>query len=247
MPKTWCRATGPLCRRPRPDVRLLRATDLQVEEAALTGESVPSDKQTDPVDADAGIGDRSSMAFSGTLVTAGTALAVVTGTGQHRDRQINTMVAEVETLATPLTRAMARFSKVLSLIVVGIAVLLFFIGLIFHDFTLGELFVAAIGFAVATIPEGLPAILTITLARGVQLMAKRNAITRKLNSVETLGSVTTICSDKTGTLTRNEMTVQQVVTISGQYQVTGTGYARRVSWSGTASRSASTTTTTCAR
>ncbi|MGB3955271.1 MAG: cation-transporting P-type ATPase [Brooklawnia sp.] len=208
------------------DVRLLRATDLQVEEAALTGESVPSDKQTDPVDADAGIGDRSSMAFSGTLVTAGTALAVVTGTGQHTEiGKINTMVAEVETLATPLTRAMARFSKVLSLIVVGIAVLLFFIGLIFHDFTLGELFVAAIGFAVATIPEGLPAILTITLARGVQLMAKRNAITRKLNSVETLGSVTTICSDKTGTLTRNEMTVQQVVTISGQYQVTGTGYA----------------------
>ena len=97
------------------DVRLLRATDLQVEEAALTGESVPSDKQTDPVDADAGIGDRSSMAFSGTLVTAGTARGVVTGTGQRTEiGKINTMVAEVETLATPLTRAMARFSKVLA-------------------------------------------------------------------------------------------------------------------------------------
>lgn len=207
------------------DLRLLEATDLQVDESALTGESVPSDKAVDPVEEDAGIGDRASMAFSGTVVTAGVARGVVTATGQDTEiGRINTMVSEVETLATPLTRAMSQFSKVLSLAVVGISVLLFFVGWIFHDFSIGELMVASIGFAVATIPEGLPAILTITLARGVQLMAKRNAITRKLNSVETLGSVTTICSDKTGTLTKNEMTVQEVITVTGDYHVDGQGY-----------------------
>lgn len=208
------------------DIRLLATTNLQVEEAALTGESVPSEKSVEPVDADSGVGDRSSMAFSGTLVTSGTGRGVVVATGVDTQiGQINKMMAEVETLATPLTKQMNRFGKLLSAIVLGVAVLLVILGRVIHGTDWGELFMAAIGFAVAVIPEGLPAIMTITLAIGVQNMARRNAITRRLNAVETLGSVTTICSDKTGTLTKNEMTVRTVVTPNGTYEVTGTGYA----------------------
>jgi len=208
------------------DIRLLATTNLRIEEAALTGESVPSEKSVDPVDADSGVGDRSSMAFSGTLVTSGTGRGVVVATGVDTQiGQINTMMADVETLATPLTKQMNRFGKVLSAIVLGVAVLLVILGRIIHGTDWGELFMASIGFAVAVIPEGLPAIMTITLAIGVQNMARRNAITRRLNAVETLGSVTTICSDKTGTLTKNEMTVRSVVTATRAYDVTGTGYA----------------------
>ena len=134
------------------------------------------------------------------------------------------MITEVETLATPLTRQMDRFGRILSIAIVGLAAVMFLLGYLLHEYRLEELFFAAIGFAVAAIPEGLPAILTITLALGVQRMAGRNAITRKLNAVETLGSVTVICSDKTGTLTRNEMTVRHVLTRSGRYDVEGTGY-----------------------
>ncbi len=208
------------------DLRLLEAINLRIEESALTGESVPSDKSVEPVDAKAGIGDRRCMAYSGTLVAAGTGLGVVTATGAATELgRISRMMAEVESLATPLTRQMAAFGKVLSFVILGMAVVMFLIGWLLHGRSIDELFSAAIGFAVAAIPEGLPAIMTITLAIGVQRMVQRHAITRKLTAVETLGSVTVICSDKTGTLTRNEMTVRHLVTRVAQYDVEGIGYA----------------------
>jgi magnesium-transporting ATPase (P-type) len=207
------------------DVRLLEAVNLRIEESALTGESVPAEKKTEPAPADAGIGDRHGMAYSGTMVAAGRGTGVVTATGPATELgRINQMISEVQILATPLTRQMNRFGKILSIVIVGLAVLMWCAGWLLHDFTTSELFLAAIGFAVAAIPEGLPAILTITLALGVQRMARRQAITRKLNAVETLGSVTVVCSDKTGTLTRNEMTARHVVTRAGRYEVSGTGY-----------------------
>ncbi len=207
------------------DVRLLEVANLRIEESALTGEAEPSEKQPAPVAANAGVGDRKSMAFSGSLVSAGQGTGVVTATGSTTELgRINRMIAEVESLATPLTRQMNAFSKVLSVVIVGLAALIWVLGYLLHDYTPAELFLAAIGFAVAAIPEGLPAILTITLALGVQRMARRNAITRKLTAVETLGSVTVICSDKTGTLTRNEMTARHVVTTAARYDISGTGY-----------------------
>jgi magnesium-transporting ATPase (P-type) len=208
------------------DVRLIEAVNLRVEESALTGESVPTDKKVEPVDANAGIGDRRCMAYSGTLVAAGRGMGVVTSTGAATELgRISRMMAEVESLATPLTRQMASFGKTLSFVILGMAVVMFLIGWLLHNRGFDELFSAAVGFAVAAIPEGLPAIMTITLAIGVQRMVLRNAITRKLTAVETLGSVTVICSDKTGTLTRNEMTVRHLVTKVGQYDVEGIGYA----------------------
>ncbi|MBV9300122.1 MAG: cation-transporting P-type ATPase [Verrucomicrobia bacterium] len=210
------------------DVRLIEAVNLRIEESALTGESVPSDKRPEPVDAKAGIGDRRCMAYSGTLVAAGTGVGIVTATGAATELgRISRMMAEVEGLATPLTRQMAAFGKVLSYIIIGMAAAMFVIGWLLYGFGIDELFSAAIGFAVAAIPEGLPAIMTITLAIGVQRMVQRNAITRKLTAVETLGSVTVICSDKTGTLTRNEMTVRHLITRGGQYDVEGIGYSPR--------------------
>jgi magnesium-transporting ATPase (P-type) len=210
------------------DVRLIETVNLRIEESALTGESVPADKKPEPVDVKAGIGDRRCMAYSGTLVAAGTGMGVVTATGAGTELgRISRMMAEVESLATPLTRQMTAFGKVLSYIIIGMAAVMFLIGWLLYGFGLDELFSAAVGFAVAAIPEGLPAIMTITLALGVQRMVQRNAITRKLTAVETLGSVTTICSDKTGTLTRNEMTVRHLVTRAGQYDVEGIGYSPR--------------------
>ena len=208
------------------DLRLHEAANLRIDESALTGESVPADKGTAPVDPAAGLGDRLGMAYSGTLVAAGTGLGVVTGTGATTELgRINRLIAEVETLATPLTRQMAAFGRVLSYVILGMAVVMFLIGWLLHGLPLGELVMAAIAFAVAAIPEGLPAVLTITLALGVQQMARRNAITRRLPAVETLGSVTVICTDKTGTLTRNEMTARHLVTRAGDYEVAGIGYA----------------------
>src|SRR5690625_4510586 len=207
------------------DIRLTSTSSLRIEESALTGESVPVDKGTAPVAVEAGIGDRSSMAFSGTVVAAGGGTGVVTGTGQDTEiGHITTLLKDVESIETPLTRQMTSFSKKLSLVVVILAIGMFILAGILYDYSLSELTMAAIGFAVATIPEGLPAVLTITLALGVQKMARRNAITRRMNSVETLGSVTVICTDKTGTLTRNEMTVRTAVTPADTFEVTGTGY-----------------------
>ncbi|MGO1285244.1 MAG: cation-transporting P-type ATPase [Brachybacterium sp.] len=208
------------------DLRILKESNLTAEESALTGESLPVEKDAEPVEADVGIGDRSCLAFSGTTIVSGSGTGVVVGTGRATEiGHITTMLDEVESIETPLTRQMTSFSTKLSLFVVIAAVVMFGIGWILYDYTLADLTLAAIGFAVAAIPEGLPAVLTITLALGVQKMAGRNSITRRMNSVETLGSVTVICSDKTGTLTRNEMTVRTVVTPEGAYDVTGTGYA----------------------
>ena len=208
------------------DLRLLQVQDLRIEESALTGESLPADKDTNPVAPDAGVGDRHGMAYSGTLVAAGRGTGVVTGTGSTTELgRISRMIAEVENIATPLTRQMNAFGKRLSLAVLGLAVAMFGAGWLLHDFSIPELLTAAIGFSVAAIPEGLPAILTITLAIGVQQMARSKAITRKLNAVETLGSVTVICSDKTGTLTRNEMTVRHMLTRFADYEADGIGYA----------------------
>jgi magnesium-transporting ATPase (P-type) len=208
------------------DLRLIEVTQLRIEESALTGESLPVDKQCTAVAASASVGDRASMAFAGTMVTSGRGVGVVTATGPRTELgRINRLMAEVQTLQTPLTRQMARFGKQLSVVIVALALLMLAVGLGLHGQPLGDVLLAAIGFAVAAIPEGLPAILSITLALGVQRMARRRAITRKLTAVETLGSVTVICSDKTGTLTRNEMTVRHVVTRAGCYDVSGAGYA----------------------
>ncbi len=208
------------------DLRLIESTNLQVEEAALTGESVAAVKHVDPVGADAGIGDRASMLYSSTIVAAGTGVGVVTATGASTEiGRIQSLIAEVDHLETPLSRQLAKFGKALSLGILAMAAVMLVIGRVIHSWDLPDLVSAAIGFAVAAVPEGLPALVTVTLALGVQQMARRNAITRKLTAVEALGSVTTICSDKTGTLTKNEMTTRTVVTAAGTYAVEGLGYA----------------------
>ncbi len=208
------------------DLRLVEATNLQVEEAALTGESVPATKDVEAVGADAGIGDRASMLYSSTIVAVGTGVGVVTATGSGTEiGRIQSMIAEVDHLDTPLSRKLAAFGKTLSLGILAMAAIMLVIGRVIHQWDLPDLVSAAIGFAVAAVPEGLPALVTVTLALGVQQMARRNAITRKLTAVEALGAVTTICSDKTGTLTKNEMTTRTVVTATATYQVEGLGYA----------------------
>jgi magnesium-transporting ATPase (P-type) len=208
------------------DLRLLQQKNLQIEEAALTGESVPAAKSSEPVPREATLGDRASMAWSGTLVTAGRGTGVAIATGASTEiGKISEMLSRVQTLATPLTRQLERFGKMLSLVIGAIAVLTLAIGIAVHGYGLEHMFLAAVGLAVAAIPEGLPAIITITLAIGVQRMAARNAVIRRLPAVETLGSVSVICSDKTGTLTRNEMTVSRVALAARDYEVSGVGYS----------------------
>jgi len=207
------------------DMRLFRAKGLQVEEAALTGESVPVEKGTDPVPGDTVLADRRCMAYSGTLVTHGQGTGVVVATGAHTEiGRISALVAGVRQLTTPLLRQMAQFGRWLTAAILLVAVAGFAFGVLIRDYTAAEMFLASVGLAVAAIPEGLPAIMTITLAIGVQRMAGRNAIIRRLPAVETLGTVGVICSDKTGTLTRNEMTVSTVVTTERRLTLTGTGY-----------------------
>ena len=207
------------------DLRLIRGRNLRVEEAILTGESVAVEKATAPVSDDAALGDRSSMAFSGTFVAAGqgTGVAVSTGVGTELGR-ISQLIGAVESLQTPLLRQMDGFARQLTLVILGIAALAFLFALLVRGYPLAEGFMIVVGLAVAAIPEGLPAIMTITLAIGVQRMAMRKAIIRRLPAVETLGSVSVICSDKTGTLTRNEMAVRSVATADGDFEVTGVGY-----------------------
>jgi magnesium-transporting ATPase (P-type) len=207
------------------DVRLLQARNLRVDESALTGESVPVAKDSVAVDASAGVADRRCMGYAGTLVTQGQARAVVVATGTHTEiGRIGRMLESVSQDTTPLLRKMAEFGRRLTVVVLAAATLLFVFGTLVRDLAAGEMFMAAVGLAVAAIPEGLPAILTITLAIGVQRMASRHAVIRRMPAVETLGAVTVICSDKTGTLTRNEMTVQQVVCGGEVLEVTGAGY-----------------------
>ncbi len=207
------------------DVRLLTSSGLQVDESALTGESVPATKDDAVADADAGVGDRSSMLFSGTIVTAGNAEGVVVGTGAGTEiGRISTLVADQDSTDTPLARQLERLGTQLAVLIGVLAVVMLLVGYLVHGLEVEELISAAIGFAVAAVPEGLPALVTITLALGVQQMARQRAITRRMEAVETLGSTTTICSDKTGTLTQNEMTARTVVTAAGTYTVEGTGY-----------------------
>jgi magnesium-transporting ATPase (P-type) len=208
------------------DLRLITAHGLSVQEAILTGESVPVEKHTNAVAAEAAIGDRTCMAFSGTLVTSGQAKGIVVATGKQTEiGHISGLLSEVETLTTPLVTQMGAFAKWLTVFILLISVLLitygYFVG--HHEFS--EMFMAVVGLAVAAIPEGLPAVLTITLAMGVQAMARRNAVVRRLPAIETLGSVSVICTDKTGTLTRNEMMVASVLTHQHRFALEGDGYA----------------------
>ena len=208
------------------DLRLIDAKNLRTEEAALTGESVPAEKTTDPVSSKATVGDRENMAFSGTMVVSGRATGVVVATGSDTELgRINQMLAEVSALETPLLRQIKKFGYAITAAIAVLSVLLFSWGHWLGHMTFVELFQAVTGIAVSLIPEGLPALITITLAIGVQRMASRNAIIRRLPAVETLGSVSRICSDKTGTLTLMEMMVTSVVTAENAYEVTGDGYA----------------------
>ena len=208
------------------DLRLVDVKNLRTEEAALTGESVPSDKSTEPVAAAATVGDRTGMAYSGTLVVSGRATGLVVATGRDTELgRINQMLADVSPLDTPLLIQIKKFGYALTVIILIISALTFLYGKFIRHIPFVEMFQAVTGIAVSTIPEGLPALITITLAIGVQRMAARNAIVRRLPAVETLGSVTRICSDKTGTLTLMEMMVVSAVTADQMLTVTGNGYA----------------------
>lgn len=207
------------------DLRLVRARNLKIDEAVLTGESVAVDKTEAPVPAEAVLGDRACMAFSGTFVAAGQGAGLVVATGAATELgQVSGMIGRVESLKTPLVRQMDRFARTLSIAILGLAALVYLWAVFVQSFTATEGLLAVVGLAVAAIPEGLPAIMTIALAIGVQRLAGRKAIIRRLPAVETLGSVSVICSDKTGTLTRNEMMAGSVLTMEGRFQVDGTGY-----------------------
>ena len=208
------------------DLRLVAVKDLRVDEAALTGESLASEKSTDTVSADAPLGDRECMAYSGTLVVYGQATGIVVATGTTTELgKINQMLSGIQSLTTPLLRQVDRFGRVLALVILGISALTFVLGTWMRGHPPSEMFMMVVALAASAIPEGLPAIMTVTLALGVQRMARRHAIIRRLPAVEALGSVTVICSDKTGTLTRNEMTVQRVVCAGHVFDVGGVGYA----------------------
>jgi magnesium-transporting ATPase (P-type) len=207
------------------DLRLLAVRTLRVDEAALTGESVPVAKGTEPLPPGAQLGDRTNMAYGGTLVAYGTGTGVVVATGAGTELgRISSMLRETTHLETPLTRQLAVVGKWLTLGIIVTSALLMGVGL-WRGYPLLDALLAAITMAVGAIPEGLPAIVTIALAIGVQRMARRRAVIRRLPACETLGSTTIVCSDKTGTLTRNEMTVQEVWTPRGAFRVTGVGYA----------------------
>jgi calcium-translocating P-type ATPase len=207
------------------DLRLLRTHGLQIQESILTGESIAVEKQTSAVADDAALGDRICMGFSGTTVTYGQGMGVVVATGADTEiGRISGLLSEVQTLNTPLVTQMAVFARWLTMFILVIAVMILIFGHFVSHLAFNELFIAVVGLSVAAIPEGLPAVLTITLAVGVQAMARRNAIIRRLPAIETLGSVSVICSDKTGTLTRNEMNVTSIVTCEGRFDVTGIGY-----------------------
>ena len=207
------------------DVRVFKARNLRIDEAILTGESVPVEKTTQPVPNGAPLGDRRSMGYSGTLVTAGLGAGVVVATGSTSELgRISALLKHVQQLETPLIRQMNKFARQLTITVLALAVLTFAFAVWLRDYSVPDAFMIMVGMAVAAIPEGLPAVMTITLAIGVQRMAKRNAIIRRLPAVETLGAVSIISSDKTGTLTRNEMTVSRVVLAEQTYAVGGIGY-----------------------
>ena len=207
------------------DARLLEAANLRVDEAALTGESTPVAKRLGVLSPEVGVSDRSNTVFMGTIVTGGRAVAVTTETGMRTEfGKIAGMVQAVEMEEPPLKQKMERMGRQLGIISVVLTVFVFLIGVLVHQTDLETMFMTAVSLAVSAIPEGLPAVLTITLALGVSRMARQKSIVRKLASVETLGSTTVICSDKTGTLTRNEMTVSRISSRGRTINVTGVGY-----------------------
>jgi calcium-translocating P-type ATPase len=207
------------------DLRVLSARGLAAQEAILTGESVPVEKDAAPVPAGATLGDRRSMLWSGTLVTRGTGTGLVVATGEATEiGRIGGLLAGVETLTTPLVAQMDHFARWLSFLILAVGALLLAYGYVVGHQDFGELFMIVVSVAVAAIPEGLPAVMTITLAIGVQAMARRNAIVRRLPAIEAIGSVSVICTDKTGTLTRNEMLVTDVEAPAGVFTVAGEGY-----------------------
>ena len=206
------------------DLRLFENRDLQIDESALTGESVAVQKERAQLEKDTVLADRVNMAFAGTLVTYGQGGGVVIATGDDTETgKIAHMISEAVSLDTPLTQKIHAFSKILLYVILALAAITFVVGLL-HGQDWVSTFMAAVALAVAAIPEGLPAVVTITLAIGVRRMASRNAIVRKLPAVETLGSTTIICSDKTGTLTENQMTVQKIFAGDQEYDLTGSGY-----------------------
>lgn len=208
------------------DMRLIEVRELRIDEAPLTGESLPVEKNTESVAVDATLGDRCGMAYSGTLVLYGQATGVVVGTGADTEiGKINQMLTNVRSLNTPLLRQIDYFGRVLAVVILIVTAATFLMGTFWRGHSPSDMFMVVVALAASAIPEGLPAIMTVTLALGVQRMARRHAIIRRLPAVETLGSVTVICSDKTGTLTRNEMTVQRVVTSEHVFGVEGVGYA----------------------
>ncbi|MGL4207292.1 MAG: cation-translocating P-type ATPase [Aeromonadaceae bacterium] len=207
------------------DLRLLEAYHLQVQESALTGESMSVEKQCGALPATLPLAERSNMLYAGTLITQGRARAVVVATADNTELgKIGQLLQQIEPMTTPLMEQLAQLGQQLTRWIVALATLTFLFGWLFRDYQLDELFMAAVGIAVAAIPEGLPAVITITLAVGVQRMAAKRAIVRRLPAVETLGSVTVICTDKTGTLTANAMMVQQVTLPAGTLLVSGSGY-----------------------
>jgi len=206
------------------DLRLYRVKNLQIDEAPLTGESMPVAKTVEALQGDVALGDRLNLAFAGTLATNGTAAGIVVATGDNTQiGRIAGMLQEVEGVDTPLIRRLASFSKVITVVIMLFCIFVFMLGVLTGQEAV-DMLMAAVALAVSAIPEGLPAIMTIALAIGVKRMAARNAVIRKLPAVESLGSATVICSDKTGTLTRNEMTVTRIVSAGGSYTVTGSGY-----------------------
>lgn len=208
------------------DMRLIEAHGLRMQEAMLTGESIPVEKTTQPVASGAALGDRSCMAFGGTLVAAGAGRGVVTATGTASEiGRISGMLSAVETLTTPLVRQMDNFARWLTMLILLMAATLLVFGYAVEHQPFSNLFMIVVGLSVAAIPEGLPAVLTITLAIGVQTMARHNAIIRRLPAIETLGSVSVICTDKTGTLTRNEMMAATVAAGRDIFTVDGNGYS----------------------
>lgn len=207
------------------DLRLLRSRELQIDESALTGESLPVQKHTDQLEQKTVLADRVNMAFSSSLVTYGTGSGIVVATGDDTEiGQINTLIAGVDTLATPLTKKITHFSGILLWVILILAGLTMLAGWL-HGEPLLETFMAAVALAVGAIPEGLPAAMSIMLAIGVSKMAQRHAIIRRMPAVETLGSTTVICSDKTGTLTQNQMTVAEICSGDSCYELSGVGYA----------------------
>ncbi|NYS60897.1 cation-translocating P-type ATPase [Vreelandella salicampi] len=213
------------------DLRLIEARRFRTEEAALTGESIPVGKSTDPTSDDADLAERKNIAFASTIVVQGNARGLVVATGsQTQIGKISELLRDVEQVKTPLLQQLDRAGRVLAIFILGAAVITAMLGTLIHNQPAADMFMAAVGLAVAAIPEGLPAIVTIGLALGVQSMARHNAIIRRLPAVETLGSISTIFSDKTGTLTRNEMTAQAIWLGDEQFSIDGIGFAPKGSF-----------------